>query len=250
MTPAIEVYREERADRCAAGVRCPRCERVLPVEWDEDDRRQVERGDTGQRIGRCEACFLPPGEGAGGEDLGGYVYVTLEPDGSLAVGTSMDDYREGLDMLVTGEARCGCCQVTIVRCGWCATPVATRHAPLETLDEYVECGYCVHCDRIVGIDVYARDNEMVREFVDRVASPDEVDAERWAAWRDAMQAELGDVDRLRSPCVRLPREDLDLLELAADDVDFAGSPAGMTWEAWLETFGRDLPPGIARPGAG
>jgi DNA-directed RNA polymerase subunit RPC12/RpoP len=248
------VYREQRDGRNLAGVRCPRCERVLSVEWDEEDRREVASRGAALRIGRCDACFRYPGEGEGGDDLGGYIYVTLRPDGELDVGTSMGDYREGLTVLLSGEARCGCCLVTVVRCGWCSTPVATRHAPLATIDAYAECGYCVHCDRIIGIDVYARGGRTVREFVDRVASPEEVEAERWAAWRDATQAELNDVDRLSSPATELPPEDLDLLELGAHDIDFAGAlheagmRDGMTWEAWLSTFGRDLPPGVTHRG--
>lgn len=236
------VYRERIGDREQAGVRCPRCQRVVIVEWTDDERASVDAGGAPLRLGRCDACFCHPGDELDPE--GGYVYVRLEPGGRLGVGTSAYDYCEDLQVLVTGVASCGCCHVSLVRCGWCATPVPTNHPALESVDRYLDCGYCVHCDRIVGIDLLSRDGRMVPVFVDRVAAPEERDEERWRLWQERLSAEMDDVSGWSTRLREIPERELELIDLPEEAIEFVSQQPRMTWESWLEAFGRDLPPGV------
>lgn len=240
---AETVYREDVGDRRQAGVRCPRCRRVIAVEWSSEALEEARlEGET--RLARCERCFRHPD---GDDPEGGYVYVTLEADGRLRAGTSPYDYCEALEVVVSGVASCGCCHVSLVRCGWCGTPVPASHPALETIDEYLECGYCIHCDRILGIQVAARDGKVERGFVDRVASPDERADERWQLWHERADLEMNDVGTWSTALPSIPDRDLALIDLPEDAIEFVARQPRMTWERWLEAFGRDLPPTVRKP---
>lgn len=159
------VYHETLSGRHQAGVRCVRCGRVINVEWTADDLADVECRGHGLRLGRCATCYVDEADDVDADATGaedgvpavsntpgeGYIYVTLEPGGRLVAGPSDYDRCADLEVLLTGVASCGCCHVTVVHCGWCAAPVATRHPALEDVDEAVDCGYCNHCDRIITV---------------------------------------------------------------------------------------------------
>lgn|GEM_PF-5317113 len=287
------VYHETLSGRHQAGVRCVRCGRVINVEWTADDLADVECRGHGLRLGRCATCYvdevdgvdadaavaedglgMPAASNAPGE---GYVYVTLEPGGRLLAGPSDYDRCADLEVLLTGVASCGCCHVTVVHCGWCAAPVATRHPALEDVDEAVDCGYCNHCDRIITVvpnkgvpgksggrasgmrkdgnrpdgirpDGYRPDSvrpdgsrptgaRRSHLFIDRVASPDEVADERWAIWRQHTLDEVDDVATWLSMLDEIPQSDLELLEISADQIEFPRRQARLTMEGWLATFG-------------
>lgn len=298
------VYHETLSGRHQAGVRCVRCGRVINVEWTADDLADVECRGHGLRLGRCAACYEDSTDASDASEVAevakaasdtvdgtaatsvapgdGYIYVTLEPGGRLAAGPSGYDRCADLEVLLTGVASCGCCHVTVVHCGWCAAPVATRHPAVEDIDEAVDCGYCNHCDRIITIvpnkvaptvgvpsrvsartdggravgsrpdgarrDALSPDRGRVERaradgghrshrFVDRVASPDEVADERWAIWRQHTLDEVDDVATWLSMLDEIPTSDLELLEIAADQIEFPRRQARLTMEGWLATFG-------------
>lgn len=235
------VYQETLSGRHQAGVRCVRCGRVINVEWTADDLADVECRGHGLRLGRCATCYIEAGEGRDGdpaEPPEGYIYVTLEPGGRLAAGPSSYDHCEELEVLLTGVASCGCCQVTVVHCGWCAAPVATRHPALEEIDERVDCGYCNHCDRIITVVPTPLDGRRSHRFVDRVASPDEIADERWAIWREQTLDEVDDVANWLSLLDEIPTGDLELLEITPEQIEYPRRQSRLTMEGWLATFGR------------
>lgn len=232
------VYHEARDGRQQAGVRCVRCGRVINVEWTADDLADVESRGHGLRLGRCAACFVDDGDDApeAGAPAGGYIYATLEPGGRLAAGPSEYDHCADLEVLLTGVASCGCCHVSIVHCGWCAAPVATRHPALDEVDEPVDCGYCNHCDRIVSV-VPVSGGRAGHRFIDRVASPDEVADERWAIWREQTLDEVDEVATWQSLLDEIPASDLELLEITAEQIEYPHRQARLTMEGWLASFG-------------
>lgn len=241
---AETIYREDLGGRWQAGVRCPRCRRILAVEWASEALADARlEGET--RLARCDRCFRHPDEAKDAGD--GYVYVTVDAHGRLWAGPSQYDYCEDLEVVVTGVASCGCCHVSLVRCGWCGTPVATSHPALDTVDEYLECGYCIHCDRIVGVAVARREGADVRVFVDRVASPEERADERWQLWHERADQEMHDVGAWSTTLASIPERDLALMDLPEDAIEFVARQPRMTWEHWLEAFGRDLPPTVRKP---
>lgn len=240
---AETVYREEVGARRQAGVRCPRCGRVLAVEWSPEALEEA-RHEGEARLARCERCFRSPDAG---DPDGGYVYVTLDAEGRLWAGPSRHDRCEGLEVVVTGVASCGCCHVSLVRCGWCGTPVPVGHPALETIEEPLESGYCLHCDRVLGIEVVLRGGRPARVFVDRVASPEERADERWQLWHERADLEMHDVGAWSTALPSIPEQDLALIDLPEEAIEFVARQPRMTWERWLEAFGRDLPPTVRKP---
>ncbi|MEO8083617.1 MAG: hypothetical protein ABI780_07335 [Ardenticatenales bacterium] len=265
------VYHEKLSGRHQAGVRCVRCGRVINVEWTADDLADVECRGHGLRLGRCATCYIEAGDTVAGDNImagdtmagdtmagdtvaggtvtgntvpgdptgpaEGYIYVTLEPGGRLAAGPSSYDRCEDLEVLLTGVASCGCCQVTVVHCGWCAAPVATRHPALEEIDERVDCGYCNHCDRIITVVPSPMHVRRTHRFIDRVASPDEIADERWAIWREQTLDEVDDVATWLSLLDEITTSDLELLEIAPDQIEYPHRQDRLTMEGWLATFG-------------
>lgn len=242
-------YLERIGSRVQAGVRCPRCRRVIPVEWEgKEPRRGGTNGSdrtSARSLGRCTGCFRPyraagrkPARRGDGDGDVGYVHVVREPDGSLSVGAWPGDRRARLAVLVTGVASCGCCHVTLVRCGGCGLPVATVHKAPETYSEAELCGYCQCCDRLIHIRPAEPSAPDALRFFDEAASPEEITASRRGEWRDRLRFEMHDVDGWTTMRATLPRELLDLVELSHEAIEFVGRDGPVTWEAWLADLGR------------
>ncbi len=234
------VFRDLIGDRHQAGVRCPRCARVLAVEWKAEEEFDAGTKRSSRSLGRCEGCYRPWRSRAGGRQVSesrGYVHVVLESDGSLTTGTWAGDAVARLTVLVTGVASCGCCHVTLVRCGGCGIPIATVHKAPETHVVDEKCGYCPRCDRLVSIKAADPAHPGALRFSDRVASPEEIDVNRRYEWRDHTREEMHDVDGWTTMQRVIPRELLDLVELPSDAVEFIGRDGRLTWEAWLDELG-------------
>lgn len=234
------VYRERIGDRHQAGVRCPRCSRVIAVEWDSADDIDIDGRTRSRSLGRCESCYRSGRARAGGRQpsgIRGYVHVILEPDGALACGAWAGDVNARLEMLVTGVSSCGCCHVTLVRCGGCGIPVAARHKSPEVHRREEVCGYCPRCDRIISITAFDPEHPDVLRFSDRVASPAEIGAARRYEWQDRTRGEMHEVDGWTTMRKEIPRELLDLVDLPDDAVEFIGRDGRLTWEAWLDGLG-------------
>ena len=234
------LLRERIEGRWQACVRCPRCSRLISVEWSDEENRSTDVLPRSRSLGRCNGCFESASasdDEASATGTARYVHVVLEPNGELTCGPWQGDAKTRLDVLVTGVASCGCCHVTLVRCGGCGLPIATCHRAPESLVTDELCGYCQGCDRTIEIKAEDVAHDGVLRFSDRVASPSQIERARRLEWRDRTRDEMHDVDGWTTMRRDIPEELLALIDLPSEAVEYLGRDGRLTWDDWLGELG-------------